>query len=312
MKQIGRLTKIDLRTAWKGEATDFTSWLAQDENIKLLGDLLEMELEVEAQEERVGIFRADILCKETVMDRYVLIENQLERTDHKHLGQLLTYAAGLDAFTIVWIAKEFTEEHRATLDWLNRITSDDIHFIGIEVKLYQIGDSLPAPMFVIVSKPNDYTKSVRKSADRATVSKTGIMQEEYWTGFKQYLKDNGSPLRTQKPQPFMWYHISIGRSGAHIETVINSRENINRVELILNGPQAKDWFAALKRSYQAEAEGFIGQLIWEENPDSKLSKIYMKNSGNLSDKNSWPAQFKWLKETAEKIHTFFGPKIRDL
>jgi hypothetical protein len=115
---------VELRQAWTGEATEFTPWLAQ--NVAVLGDALELELEVEAQEQPVGPFRADILCKDTATDNWVLIENQLERTDHSHLGQLLTYAAGLDAVTIVWVAARFTDEHRAALDWLNNVTGSAI------------------------------------------------------------------------------------------------------------------------------------------------------------------------------------------
>ena len=124
MSELGRLERVDLRNIWKTEAQDFTPWLASEENLSVLADTLGMELELEAQEANVGPFRADILCKNTVGGAWVLIENQLEPTDHSHLGQLLTYAAGLHAVTICWVAESFTEEHRATLDWLNEITDD--------------------------------------------------------------------------------------------------------------------------------------------------------------------------------------------
>ena len=135
MKTIGRLTKLELRDFWKSEADDFTPWLAGDENIKLLGETIGLELEVQEQEKNVGPFRADILCLDISNDNYVLIENQLEKTDHTHLGQLMTYASGLDAVSIIWIAQRFTEEHRAALDWLNSITDDKFNFFGVEVEL---------------------------------------------------------------------------------------------------------------------------------------------------------------------------------
>ena len=130
--------------------------LAQSENMAELARTLDMDLEVEAQERAVGPFRADILCKDISTNRWVLIENQLERTDHTHLGQLLTYASGLEAVTIVWIAARFTEEHRSTLDWLNKITDESFRFFGLEVELWRIGDSPAAPKFNVVSKPNDF------------------------------------------------------------------------------------------------------------------------------------------------------------
>lgn len=129
--RLGRLERHDLRAAWANEASDFTPWLARPENIALLGDALGPRLEVEAQEKAVGQFRADILCRDIDTERRVLIENQLERTNHVHLGQILTYAAGLEAFTIVWLAARFTEEHRAVLDWLNRGTHDGLHFFWV-------------------------------------------------------------------------------------------------------------------------------------------------------------------------------------
>ena len=117
--ELGSIEQIDVREIWEKEDADFTPWLAQEENIRRLSLALGIDLVVEAEEKEVGPFRADILCKDEATEEWVLIENQLERTDHKHLGQLLTYATGLDAVSIVWIAKEFSEEHRATLDWLN-------------------------------------------------------------------------------------------------------------------------------------------------------------------------------------------------
>ena len=125
---LGRLERVELRRIWSSESSDFTPWLAREDNLRLLGETVGIELELEAQEKTVGPFRADILCKDTATDSWVLIENQLERTDHSHLGQLLTYAAGLSAVTVVWVAERFTEEHRAALDWLNERTAERINF----------------------------------------------------------------------------------------------------------------------------------------------------------------------------------------
>jgi len=128
---LGRLERVDLREIWLSEAQDFTPWLARPENLSVLAETLGMELELEAQEQAVGPFRADLLCKDLDSDKWVLVENQLERTDHRHLGQLMTYAAGLKAVSIVWIAASFTEEHRAALDWLNEITDESFEFFGL-------------------------------------------------------------------------------------------------------------------------------------------------------------------------------------
>ena len=155
---LERLKKIDLRKAWKSEDQEFTPWLAGEENLELLGDTIGIELELVGREKDMGPFRADILCKNVEDDSWVLIENQIEKTDHKHLGQLMTYAAGLQAATIIWIASRFTEEHRKYLDWLNEITDKRFKFFGLEIELFQIGNSTYAPRFNVISMPNNWGK----------------------------------------------------------------------------------------------------------------------------------------------------------
>ena len=152
MPKFGRLQPVELRVAWPNEAQDFTPWLAQEENLALLGEVLGMELEFEGKEINVGSFHADILCKNED-DAWVLIENQLSETNHDHLGKILTYSAGLNAQTVIWIAKKFREEHRAALDRQNEITDERFQYFGIEIKVWKIEDSVPAPEFDIVSKP---------------------------------------------------------------------------------------------------------------------------------------------------------------
>ena len=182
----------------QGEASDFTPWLVEEENISLLGETIGVELEVEAQEKNVGPFRADILCKDTVTDKWVLIENQLERTDHSHLGQLLTYAAGLEAVTVVWIAEGFTDEHRAALDWLNEITDEKFSFFGLEIELWRIGDSPMAPKFNVVSHPNDWTKTVSRIS-RNELTSVQQLYLEYWTTLRDLLEERNGVIMPVKP-----------------------------------------------------------------------------------------------------------------
>jgi hypothetical protein len=244
-QNLGRLEKVDLRHVWVNEAGDFTPWLAQEENIALLGDTIGIDLEVEAQEKNVGPFRADILYKDTANDHWVLIENQLERTDHSHLGQLITYAAGLSAVTIVWVAQRFTEEHRAALDWLNEMTGEDITFFGLEVELWRIGDSAVAPKFNIVSSPNDWTKSVSGAAGKFTageLSETRLLQREYWTAFRQLMEERGSVVRPTKAHPQGWQDFSIGRTGFWLQTFVNTQDYRIGVILVLGGSDAKPHF----------------------------------------------------------------------
>lgn len=183
--KLGKITNVDVRKAWPNEATYFTPWLASADGMEMLQDALGMDLEIEATEQFIGPFRADILAKrtDTLDEHWVLIENQLEKTDHRHLGQLLTYAAGLKAATIVWVALDFAEEHRAALDWLNEITSENYQFFGIQIELWQIGDSDPAPMLNVIAEPNEWTREVQNSAE-ATVSDLKLQQQRYWQALR--------------------------------------------------------------------------------------------------------------------------------
>jgi hypothetical protein len=170
MQQLGRLKQVPVREFWRHEASDFTPWLAREDNIALLSETVGLELMVEAQEKNVGPFRADILCKDSLANAWVLIENQLERTDHSHLGQLLTYAAGLQAATIIWVAERFTEEHRAALDWLNEITDERFNFFGIEIELWQIDSSPLAPNFKRSASPTTGPGRSRRPPPRSSAA----------------------------------------------------------------------------------------------------------------------------------------------
>lgn len=311
--KLGRLEKIDLRSFWKREDTDFTPWLAKEENIQLLSETIGIELEVVNQEESVGPFSADILCKDTINDHYVLIENQLERTDHTHLGQLMTYAAGLDAVTIIWIAQKFTEEHRAALDWLNRITDNTFTFFGIEIELYKIGESEAAPMFNIVSKPNDWSKLVKKSASTQNVTDTKLLQQEYWQGLKDYMEDNKSFVKMQSPPPQHWTNIAIGKSNFHLSASVNSRDKSVNIWLNILGENSKENFDKLhEQSYENSLIEISKDLVWDRMEGRKMSAVMLKSNGDFAEKSDWKNQFAWFKEHIEKYTKYFKPKVAKL
>ena len=203
MNKLARLEKVDLRDQWKDEAKDFTPWLAEPENIEILSEAIGMDLEVIGKEEKVGSFSADILCKDINTNRNVVIENQLEQTDHTHLGQVITYCAGLEASTFIWISSHVREEHRAAVDWLNAITSDDYQFFAIEVQLFRIGDSPVAPNFKIAAKPNGWTKNVRKQVSDE-LSDTEKLKLEYWEEYRKYVLEQPKEFNPQRPLPQHW------------------------------------------------------------------------------------------------------------
>jgi hypothetical protein len=309
---LGRLEQVDLREAWPNEAGDFTPWLAQEANLLLLSDTLGLELEMEAREKDVGPYRADIVCKDTADGTLVLIENQLEKTDHVHLGQLMTYAAGLDAVTIVWIAARFSDEHRAALDWLNEITSEKVGFFGLEIELWRIGTSPIAPKFNVVSKPNDWIKE-GGSATTGMITETKKLQLEYWLALRELLLERRSTLKPQKAQPQHWLTVAIGRSNFHMSAWANTTEERIGVELYIQGKFAKQHFKRLE-SCKQEIENEIGQpLDWRELPLKEASRIIlMRANSNIKDRNQWPQQQMWLADQLERFNTVFRPRVQEL
>lgn len=313
---LGLLKKINLREVWENEAGHFTPWLALNENIQLLADTLVLDLEVEAQEKSVGPFRADILCKDTISGSWVLIENQLEKTDHIHLGQLLTYAAGLSAVTIIWIAERFTEEHRATLDWLNEITEERFNFFGVEIELWQIGDSPYAPKFNIVSKPNSWTRTVANAARQIAsgeLTETKQLQLEYWTSFRELLLSESKLIKPQKPLPQHWAYYAIGKSNFTLAAIVNTRDKKIEVHLVIYGPNRIAFYNLLETQKEQIEKEAMGSLKWRKLPDNKESHIQLENDKvDPIDKNDWPNQHNWLKTKLELFHKIFAQRIKKL
>ena len=314
MSELGRLEPVDLREAWKTEAQDFTPWLAKEENLSVLADTLHMELELESQETNVGPFRADILCRNADGGSWVLIENQLERTDHRHLGQLLTYAAGLHAVTVCWIAESFTEEHRATLDWLNEITDDRFQFFGLEVELWRIGGSQAAPKFNVVSKPNDWSRSVsemaRADSDAATPKKR--TQIAFWSALMKRLDERRSPVKSKKPQLQGWIQFSIGRAEFGLEATLQSTGKWISVHLFMTGPNATPHYRLLERQ-RKEIEDELGDLEWRELQGKKSSQIRLRRTNtDPMNQEDWPNQLDWMVSTLEAFDNTFRPRIEAL
>jgi len=312
----GRLQPVDIRKAWESEAREFTPWLATEENLTLLGDALNIDLELEGTEQNVGPFRADILCKDTASDAWVLIENQLERTDHGHLGQLLTYAAGLNAVTVIWLAGRFTDEHRATLDWLNEITGDNFNFFGIEIQLWRIGDSDVAPKFNIVAKPNDWTKTIRSGGGRlatAELTDTNRKQREFWAQLMARLDESNSVIKPRKPQPVNWMSFSIGRSDFGLLVSMNTRDNVLWSGVTMKGPNSEAHFRLLQQDKKCIEQEFGQNLNWQDAADKKERHVGIyRTEVNPLDESDWPRQLEWLQNSLEKLFQVFHHRIQNL
>lgn len=278
---LGRLESVNLRDYWEKEDTEFTPWMAEPENLKLLGETLGMNLEFLKSESPVGPFRADIVCQDINSDCKVLIENQIEQTDHGHLGQLMTYAAGLEAARIIWVAKKFKEEHRAALDWLNQITDKKFQFFGLEVELWKIGNSHPAPKFNLIAKPNEWSKAV-KTQTQADWNERASMFREIWTDLLGYLRQQYPELDIPNTSGFQWIRFP----ATYTRCVLSYSPKQKKLSLYLlfkeNSPTG--WFDFI-HSGKDQLEVDLGQTFeWQSNNDGTGSALATFNFDHLIQK----------------------------
>ena len=312
-QNLTQLTPVELSEVFENELQHFTPWLAQEEHLTLLGETLGIDLELEEQEINIGSFRADLLCKNTADGSWVLIENQLTPTDHTHVGQLLTYAAGLNASTVIWIAQTFRSEHQAMVDWLNRITDERYRFFGIEVKVWQIGDSACAVQFEVVSSPNDWSRGVSRDIRRAAnqeLSETDKLHLRFWTGLREYMQDKASRLNCPAPRPWRYTVFSIGRAGFSMETHLAPTRNEISIRLCLDYDNAKAHFGLLEEQQTAIEKAFGESLEWDELPGNNRSRISLtKVDTDPLDENDWPHQYEWFTRHLERFDEVFRSRI---
>lgn len=310
---LGKLERISPRNAWAHEAGEFTPWLAQADNLTLLAETLGLEeLELVGTEHPVGDFKVDILCSDN--GGKVIIENQLEKTNHTHLGQILTYAAGVGARKVIWVAEAFRTEHVAALEFLNQHTTDELDFFAVEIELWRIGDSPMAPSFNVVVKPNDWAKTGQQNAKAAaTMTPTKQRQLAFWTGWQAWLQGKGSALRTQKPLAQHWTNIALGRAGIHLAATVHSREKRVGMEVYIDHNNSKAMFKQLLAQKDAiEAELKVA-LDWQELPDGHACRILqVRPESPLEDETQWPVYFEWLETAALRMTDVFRHRVKAL
>ena len=307
--QLETLKKVDLRKVWTHEAIDFTTWLSEKENLALLSDEIGIDILLIETEASVGKFNVDILAEEENTGKKIVIENQLEITDHDHLGKTITYASGYDAEIIIWIVKDVRDEHKQAIDWLNEHTDEKINFFAIKMELWQIGNSPCAPKFNIISKPNDWAKAVKKSTRQSNLTETKVLQLDFWNQFKEYAQNNSSQLKLRKAYPQHWYDISIGNSKAYISLTANSQTNLIACEIYI--PDSKDLFYELETNKNKIEEELQAELEWMALDGKKASRIKLSNDADIYQKDRWDQYFDWLMITAEKFQTVFGQHINN-
>lgn len=310
---LSKLQRVPLREAWKHEAGDFTPWLAEADNLETLAKALGLsELEAVATEHYVGDFKLDILCSDG--GEQVIIENQLAETDHKHLGQILAYAAGVGARKVIWVAESFRPEHVAALRFLNENTTDDLSFFGVQVELWRIGSSPLAPKFEVVVQPDNWAKVGREQARvAASASPTKQLQLKFWTALIERLAKKAPQIRPQKPRPQHWLNNSIGRAGFGLNITANTRDARLGVELWMPGEEAKARFAQLVEKRQGIEQQLGFGLDWQDLPDAKGCRIatWLPDS-SIEDESRWGEYLEWLEQRLVVMDKVLRPIVKAL
>ena len=277
------------------------------DHIELLEKTLDIRLEVQAREVGVGPFRADIVCKDLNnpdVDACVLIENQLERSNHTQLGQIITYASGLSAGTIIWIAEEFTDPHRAAVDWLNKNTPQGIDFFAVEIEVWKIGDSLPAPKLNLACQPNEWSKT-RNLAE----SDLKRLQVDYWTAFGEHLEKMKSRFRLGKPQA---HSMTVERWGRAVRLCVWARAaGRNGAGIVIEGDGSTETFDGLAREKDGINQALgAGELDWHRNEVGKhMCRIETILRHGGENRENWPEQFTWLESKLEAFTRVLKPRL---
>lgn len=298
--KLGRLEEVDVRKLWSHEQYDFSNWLAKEENIELLNEALGLTLVDIEKEVYVGSYRCDLVASDETTGQKIIIENQLEQSNHDHLGKVITYASGLDAKVIVWIVKDAREEHRSAVEWLNNNTNKEINFFFIEIHAYKIGDSLYAPKFEIVEKPNDFIKTGKIQASSGEMNKSQSERLGFWTRFNEVIIERGRPFNVRKASTDHWYDVAIGTSAAHLGITLVNKENCIGIELYISDD--KSIFDRLYAEKDVIEKELGLTLDWQRLDGKKASRIVYRIPGlDFDDHSNYDTL---MNEAIDKIVAF--------
>jgi hypothetical protein len=311
--KLGKLVTLSAKSVWLYEAQTFTPWLAG--NLDLLGEALGIgELELKSTEVPAGEFRLDILA-EDANGSPVLIENQFGKTDHSHLGQLITYMASQrkDA-TAIWIAEKIREDHRAAIDWLNSTTAEGFDFFAVEVEALQIGDSDPAPFFRVVAQPNNWSRAVdAKVAAEQDLAQRHVLRMAYWNSFADFLKIRDISFSVRRDHKDHWHEFKTGRSWFVISSTINTQKKRVGVELYIHRDPLKNAIRALEKDRQTIEQEIGEPLDWQELPGKKASRIALyRYNIDPSDESKYPEIHEWMLDKMQCFRTVFAPRVKVL
>ena len=304
MSGLGKLNPVDLRSYWKNEAKDFTRWLAKQENLKELGKIIDIdEIELIEAESDVGDFNVDIFAQDPLTDTKIIIENQLEKSDHDHLGKLITYASGKEAQIIIWIVKKAREEHVQAVSWLNEKTDSSVNFFLLEIELWQIGNSLPAPKFNVVAKPNGWARAQKEIR---SVSDTDKLKLSFWQYFAETAFDDelfGRIFRKRAPLARTTYTMASGRPGCEI--VLRIAPSEQRISAGCYIKSAHSVIFEELRKHNHELEEILPDEDFEwKTMDKNMQFLTSKDNIDLADRAQWDKCLSWFKKIAINVGQF--------
>jgi hypothetical protein len=303
--ELGKLERIDPRLAWQHEAQDFTPWLLA--NADRLAEAMGIELELEAAEYAVGGYSLDLVGRDLTNDAVLIVENQLEITDHSHLGQVLTYAAGTAASTVVWIATAFREEHRQALDWLNENTDERVHFFGIELELVRIGDSPSAPLFNVVVQPNDWQKQVRAATQAGAATGKGALYVEFWNRFLERINaEHPDWTRSRRTNTNNWFDMKSPIRGCRLSSSFSQNARLRHELYIDSGDgERNDEIFDYLRGRQDQIEAAYGSaLYWEELPNRRACRVADYKEGcEIDDVDRYEEFIGWFIDSGERLRS---------
>ncbi len=309
---LGKLEHVDPRDLWTSEPAHFTPWLAS--NLPTLSEVLGLDLERIQEESPVGPFSCDIEARDINTGRKVIIENQLEATDHTHLGQLLTYAAGLDATVVVWISPLVREQHRQAIDFLNRHTTEGLDFFAVALEVVKIGSSLPAVVFRLVASPNAWAKTVAATQQPTITSSRMLAYQEFYQGVIDELRNVYHFTNARVGQPQSWYNFSSGTRGFMYSSTFNAKGQLTAELYIDVGDDRNklifDYFSEMK----AQLEQTMGEaLSWERLDKRRACRIsvFRQNTRIEDAAMHGPEMQRWVIDHLLRLKAMFGPHLKN-
>ena len=309
--KVGKIDKLPLREIWNHEATDFTPWL--EENIEILGDVIGLHLSVVEREKTIGTFSLDLLAEDDSSNK-VIIENQLETTDHKHLGQVLVYMIGLDAKTAIWICSDARQEHISVVNWLNEITPADMLFYLIKVEGIKIGESLPAPLFSVVCAPSEDIKEMGRTKEE--FAERHKLRLEFWARLLEKSKARTQLHSNRSPTKDYWLSTTAGKAG--LTYTYNITKDAASVGLYIDkGKNSDDLNRQIFKIFhdkkdEIEAD-FGGSLVWDVVEGRRYCGIYWNtHDSGLFDQEKWDSLQNKLIDAMIRLERAFKKHIQDL